>query len=191
MDAEESSSYPTFQDVHPKDSRTLWWKGWWPDIACYQGQGVRRYRWKELLRTRSVRTVDHARRISHGTCALLDGPYGNFAGRDASRGMAKQSFDEGQSMVVVHLTATDRHAQTCSPPLTNHWISWRIWHHRKCASQSALFWSRYWESLLGSSSENMNGMLTLIPIKLISCGICRMDWTLQRQIHRLWRARGK
>ena len=26
---------------------------------------------------------------------LLDGPYGNFAGRDASRGMAKQSFDEG------------------------------------------------------------------------------------------------
>jgi membrane-associated progesterone receptor component len=26
---------------------------------------------------------------------LLDGMYGNFAGRDASRGMAKQSFDEG------------------------------------------------------------------------------------------------
>jgi hypothetical protein len=24
-----------------------------------------------------------------------DGPYGNFAGRDASRGMAKQSFDLG------------------------------------------------------------------------------------------------
>ena len=26
----------------------------------------------------------------------LDGMYGNFAGRDASRGMAKQSFDEGE-----------------------------------------------------------------------------------------------
>lgn len=26
---------------------------------------------------------------------LLGGMYGNFAGRDASRGMAKQSFDEG------------------------------------------------------------------------------------------------
>ena len=25
-----------------------------------------------------------------------DGMYGNFAGRDASRGMAKQSFDEGE-----------------------------------------------------------------------------------------------
>lgn len=24
------------------------------------------------------------------------GPYGNFAGRDASRGMAKQSFDPGE-----------------------------------------------------------------------------------------------
>ena len=31
----------------------------------------------------------------------LDGPYGNFAGRDASRGMAKQSFDEGESWVMV------------------------------------------------------------------------------------------
>jgi hypothetical protein len=27
---------------------------------------------------------------------LADGMYGNFAGRDASRGMAKQSFDEGK-----------------------------------------------------------------------------------------------
>ena len=27
----------------------------------------------------------------------VDGPYGNFAGRDASRGMAKQSFDLGAS----------------------------------------------------------------------------------------------
>ena len=27
---------------------------------------------------------------------LADGMYANFAGRDASRGMAKQSFDEGK-----------------------------------------------------------------------------------------------
>lgn len=27
---------------------------------------------------------------------MADGMYGNFAGRDASRGMAKQSFDEGE-----------------------------------------------------------------------------------------------
>lgn len=27
---------------------------------------------------------------------LLDGVYGNFAGRDASRGMAKQSFEPGK-----------------------------------------------------------------------------------------------
>jgi hypothetical protein len=27
---------------------------------------------------------------------LPDGPYGNFAGRDASRGMAMQSFEEGK-----------------------------------------------------------------------------------------------
>jgi membrane-associated progesterone receptor component len=28
----------------------------------------------------------------------LDGMYGNFAGRDASRGMAKQSFDSGECL---------------------------------------------------------------------------------------------
>lgn len=29
-------------------------------------------------------------------CVNIDGMYGNFAGRDASRGMAKQSFDVGE-----------------------------------------------------------------------------------------------
>lgn len=29
-------------------------------------------------------------------CGWADGPYGNFAGRDASRGMAKQSFELGK-----------------------------------------------------------------------------------------------
>ena len=31
---------------------------------------------------------------------LADGMYANFAGRDASRGMAKQSFDEGKSILL-------------------------------------------------------------------------------------------
>ena len=33
--------------------------------------------------------------LSAGRVFVLDGMYGNFAGRDASRGMAKQSFDPG------------------------------------------------------------------------------------------------
>jgi len=31
----------------------------------------------------------------YNMCGFADGMYGNFAGRDASRGMAKQSFDLG------------------------------------------------------------------------------------------------
>lgn len=46
-------------------------------------------------------------RISHSSCLItlinliIDGMYGNFAGRDASRGMAKQSFDEGIPLGVI------------------------------------------------------------------------------------------
>jgi len=32
---------------------------------------------------------------------LEDGMYGNFAGRDASRGMAKQSFDIGETILDI------------------------------------------------------------------------------------------
>lgn len=32
---------------------------------------------------------------------LEDGIYGNFAGRDASRGMAKQSFDAGEFILDI------------------------------------------------------------------------------------------
>ena len=32
---------------------------------------------------------------------LEDGMYGNFAGRDASRGMAKQSFDIGEAILDI------------------------------------------------------------------------------------------
>ena len=52
------------------------------------------------------------------TFGSLEGSYGNFSGRDASRGMAKQSFDEGDSQSVDEayinsaqtdmLTAVDR-----------------------------------------------------------------------------------
>jgi membrane-associated progesterone receptor component len=36
-----------------------------------------------------------AHRVLNACSRALDGMYGNFAGRDASRGMAKQSFDTG------------------------------------------------------------------------------------------------
>lgn len=50
-----------------------------------------------------------------------DGMYGNFAGRDASRGMAKQSFDLGiYTTNIVCISPTDHHvlvrSQKCSPP---------------------------------------------------------------------------
>lgn len=35
------------------------------------------------------------------TNVLEDGMYGNFAGRDASRGMAKQSFDVGEFILDI------------------------------------------------------------------------------------------
>ena len=46
---------------------------------------------------------------------LLDGMYGNFAGRDASRGMAKQSFDEGTAMPCPTMTCflTSTFLQPC------------------------------------------------------------------------------
>jgi membrane-associated progesterone receptor component len=40
----------------------------------------------------SVRRIKLLQRLTH----YVDGLYGNFAGRDASRGMAKQSFDLGR-----------------------------------------------------------------------------------------------
>ena len=35
---------------------------------------------------------------------IPDGMYANFAGRDASRGMAKQSFDEGSFSYIQYLS---------------------------------------------------------------------------------------
>lgn len=42
-----------------------------------------------------------------------DGMYGNFAGRDASRGMAKQSFDEGAFYLSPSVPKLTRHRQIC------------------------------------------------------------------------------
>ena len=52
-----------------------------------------------------------------------NGPYGNFAGRDASRGMAKQSFALGVYIVT--------HAQTSLRRLTSLSIRSAIYHQRK------------------------------------------------------------
>ena len=52
---------------------------------------------------------------------LLEGMYGNFAGRDASRGMAKQSFDVGAFVsffffsAELTITSCVRHAYTYRP----------------------------------------------------------------------------
>lgn len=47
-------------------------------------------------------TTPHTARLSSST----DGMYGNFAGRDASRGMAKQSFDLGQCLPQMKAPVT-------------------------------------------------------------------------------------
>lgn len=39
--------------------------------------------------------------------------YGNFAGRDASRGMAKQSFDEGKRHLTRRVDFLTLVRQTC------------------------------------------------------------------------------
>ena len=41
--------------------------------------------------------LSHAFKDCSMLISLTDGMYGNFAGRDASRGMAKQSFDDGEA----------------------------------------------------------------------------------------------
>lgn len=120
------------------------------------------------------RCVDQARRISHGTCTSLDGPYGNFAGRDASRGMAKQSFDEGLSGVfVLRLTAIDRHVPDMLTPIDQPLDKLEdLTPSEMCVTICSLLVTLVITFL---SSENMNGMLTLIPISMVSRGISRMD----------------
>jgi len=44
--------------------------------------------------------VDITLYLTFRLISLADGMYGNFAGRDASRGMAKQSFDLGKFMLA-------------------------------------------------------------------------------------------
>lgn len=48
----------------------------------------------------SSRRNDSVASLGKVELTRLDGMYGNFAGRDASRGMAKQSFDEGESQAL-------------------------------------------------------------------------------------------
>ena len=45
--------------------------------------------------TFTVRVCDRSLLWKDPAYAVQEGMYANFAGRDASRGMAKQSFDEG------------------------------------------------------------------------------------------------
>lgn len=51
-----------------------------------------------------------------GAKGSVDGMYANFAGRDASRGMAKQSFDTG--MLGASISAPSTHCLVCTEMLT-------------------------------------------------------------------------
>lgn len=67
------------------------------------------------------------------TIACADGMYANFAGRDASRGMAKQSFDDGALWRYLRLRdGRLMPSQICSLPLTNPWTSSTTSLRRKC-----------------------------------------------------------
>ena len=99
--------------------------------------------------------------------------YGNFAGRDASRGMAKQSFDVGTSRCLLFercrfLTSLrlDRDVNADRPTTWQAWgsLSWRD------VSAVVLFPCSFkcWPSLL--SSENMKGWIEHFSNKYIICG---------------------
>jgi membrane-associated progesterone receptor component len=61
---------------------------------------------------------------------FIDGPYGNFAGRDASRGMAKQSFDEG--MQIGRCEGRKTKQQICSIHSTRPWMRLTTLPHLNC-----------------------------------------------------------
>ena len=79
-------------DVHPKDFVTIQRAERSENTSRHQWDRLRRQPWAQLLRARYA--VAPSRGRSQLT-PVQEGMYANFAGRDASRGMAKQSFDEG------------------------------------------------------------------------------------------------
>jgi predicted heme/steroid binding protein len=63
-----------------------------------------------------------------------EGMYGNFAGRDASRGMAKQSFDTGTilSFCAAHRVCNSNPWQKCLRLSISRWTSWKTSLLKKC-----------------------------------------------------------
>ena len=104
-----------------------------------------------------------------------DGMYGNFAGRDASRGMAKQSFDLGASPTLYAI---------CASAISD-WMAVRyVDAHRRASRQARGSYSRGDVSLIFRhpfvcvnadiarlcNSENMKGWIEHFSNKYIICG---------------------
>ena len=90
MDAEIRCTYRPVSDVHSKGTRAFRWQGRWAtngiafDIMAGHG-----FKFMDLVCTCWNSLGIEVVSVCSG------GMYGNFAGRDASWGMAKQSFDSG------------------------------------------------------------------------------------------------
>lgn len=91
----DPDSYNYYPSNHPQ---VLLWRRYTPsELSIYDGTNPKG-EGKILL---AIRKGSEGERTVFDVTAGKsfygpDGPYGNFAGRDASRGMAKQSFDEGE-----------------------------------------------------------------------------------------------
>ena len=83
--------------------------------------------------------------------------YGNFAGRDASRGMAKQSFDIGEvAKTRAWPMAYHTYLQKCSLLSTDRWTSWMTLHQTKCTFYQHVSGNHTKQNV--TNSENMRGM---------------------------------
>ena len=96
---------------------------------------------------------------------FLEGMYGNFAGRDASRGMAKQSFDVGAlCRFFFFLFSADlktTRVQTCLHLSTNHLIDQRISSLMRCTFFNIPSYFHFLTLAFASGSENMKGFMHL------------------------------
>ena len=97
LDAQVASTYCDVQNLYAEDLATFQWPWRGQDIVGYQRHRLwcnsrKKFLWSQCV---LISFCVHPLCIASQT----DGMYGNFAGRDASRGMAKQSFDLGMTYI--------------------------------------------------------------------------------------------